>query len=211
MNKFKYEQINIKQNKSESDSFTLNRYRHFLEHFPEGNLDILDVGCNTGRGGEILKKFNINLKITGLDCLKIRLDQLNPSIYTNVICSTTSKIPVPGNKFDVIVAGEFIEHLANEDVKSTLIEFHRILREDGLLMMTTPNPSGMILKLKRGSVIGGAHLSEHRHTDLKQTLINLNFSNIKVYGTGRVSKLVGNKLPIFFYNSYLIIAQKSTY
>jgi ubiquinone/menaquinone biosynthesis C-methylase UbiE len=208
MQEFNYKAINKKQKNSETDPFTPRRYHHFFDHFPKGDLSVLDVGCNTGRGGNVLKQLNPSLLITGLDCLKERLDQLNPDIYQNSICSTTLKIPIAESSFDIIVAGEFIEHLSEYDIKPTLKEFYRILRSNGLLMITTPNPTGIIMKLKGNSVIGGAHLSEHKAVTLKTTLRDLNYKEIKVEGTGRVSKYLGKKLPIFIYNSYLMVAKK---
>ncbi len=209
--KTEYKKINLEQKSSETDTFTPTRYRHFFENFPKGTVDVLDVGCNTGRGGAVLKELNPELNIIGLDCLKERLDRLNPSVYKMAICATTTNIPVLDSSFDVIVAGEFIEHLNYEDVNFTFVEFYRILKESGLLILTTPNPSGIIMKLKGGSVIGGAHLSEHKYNDLKKKLRNFGFSNIKIRGTGRVSTYIGKNMPICFYNSYLLIAKKTSF
>ena len=43
------------QTVSESDTFTFDRYNQFSRHLPLECVRILDVGCNTGRGGEVLK------------------------------------------------------------------------------------------------------------------------------------------------------------
>jgi hypothetical protein len=46
--------VNRGQTISEDDPFTLDRYRQFAKHLSKRAVDILDVGCNTGRGGPYL-------------------------------------------------------------------------------------------------------------------------------------------------------------
>ena len=72
-----YEQINIKQKQSESDPFTKERYRQFYSFFPKQTIKVLDVGCNTGRGGELLKELDKHLILSGLDIVQERLDKLD--------------------------------------------------------------------------------------------------------------------------------------
>ena len=65
---------------SETDSFTPDRYRQMQSHFPEGAKKILDVGCNTGRGGIVLKGINAAYELTGLDCVPERLAALDKQV-----------------------------------------------------------------------------------------------------------------------------------
>jgi hypothetical protein len=51
-------EANRSQEVSESDSFTADRYRQFYRHLPVHAKTVLDVGCNTGRGGAVLKTCN---------------------------------------------------------------------------------------------------------------------------------------------------------
>ena len=46
-----YEQLNTLQQSSEIDPFTIERYNQFFKHLPKTTKTLLDVGCNTGRGG----------------------------------------------------------------------------------------------------------------------------------------------------------------
>ncbi len=50
-----YEQLNVNQSISEVDQFTEERYRLFHRFLPRQIVNILDVGCNTGRGGQFSK------------------------------------------------------------------------------------------------------------------------------------------------------------
>lgn len=66
---------------SEVDSFAEDRYRQMYAHLPGSVQNILDVGCNTGRGGRILKRLNPRLQLLGVDCVKDRIASLDPLVY----------------------------------------------------------------------------------------------------------------------------------
>jgi len=204
-----YEFLNEKQTISENDPFTLERYLQFSKHMPSGRLKVLDVGCNTGRGGMVLKKNNSELILVGLDCVKNRLERLPKALYDSYIYGFSTAINVSDDSFDAICAGEFIEHLVTKDVITSLIEFYRILRPNGVLLLTTPNPNYLRLKLTGGSVLGGAHLSQHRIEELSTTLNQIGFNSILVRGSGKVSRFLGENCPILsLYGSYLLCANK---
>src|ERR1022692_1082935 len=103
-------QSNREQAVSETDSFTPERYRQMFDHIPAQAAKILDVGCNTGRGGAVLKSLNPSLRLTGLDCVPERIFALDRSVYDLGICGFSTKIPVEKTSFDAILGGEFIEH-----------------------------------------------------------------------------------------------------
>lgn len=204
-----YKEINRAQKGSETDSFTLERYRQFYRYFPEQVKTVLDVGCNTGRGGNILKKLNPHLKLVGLDCVDSHLAKIPQEVYYSTICSYSTNIDAPDLSFDVVVSGEFIEHIYPDEVLKTLQEFYRIIRPGGRLLLTTPNPNYLRLKLTGGSVLGGAHVSQHYPADLKQQLKSVGFVNVELRGSGKMTRILGETLPILaFYGSYLTIADR---
>jgi SAM-dependent methyltransferase len=121
-------ELNRGQKVSEIDPFTEGPYKQFVRHLPPGAHDILDVGCNTGRGGVVMKTLHPSLRVTGLDCVPERVQELDPNIYDARICDFTQSISAPSDSFDAIVAGEFNEHLPPDQVDATLCEFFRLLR-----------------------------------------------------------------------------------
>lgn len=193
------------------DPFTLERYKQFAKRLSVETKNVLDVGCNMGRGGKVLKSSNPKLVIFGLDCVQDFLDKLPEDIYSHKIYSkSTTNIPLENSSLDAIVSGEFIEHLYPEDVQQTLYEFHRVLKPGGSLLLTTPNPNYIVLKLTGKSVIGGPHVSEHYPQKLKQQLKDLGFKSIKIFGSGKVSRMLGENFPLLImYGSYLAIAIKA--
>ena len=201
--------LNRQQEYSETDPFTVRRYQQFARHFPRDTRTVLDVGCNIGRGGVTLKAVNPNLRVTGLDCVPERIAALDRTVYEAGICAFAQDIALPSDSFDAIVAGEFIEHLPPDLVFPTLCEFFRLLRLNGVLMLTTPNPFYIRSKLAGTSVLGGAHISQHRPRNLRRRLEDVGFSHVRIRGSGRVSSVVGEWFPILAaYGSYLVRAVK---
>jgi SAM-dependent methyltransferase len=202
-------ELNRGQKVSESDPFTERRYTQFVRHLPPNAHDVLDIGCNTGRGGVVMKALRPSLRITGLDCVPERVEALDPKTYDARICDFTQSISSPSDSFDAIVAGEFIEHLPPHQVDATLWEFFRVLRLRGRLLLTTPNPRYVKLFLAGTSVLGGAHISQHYIGSLRRRLAAVGFSAITIRGSGRVSSILGERIPLrAVYGSYLAYASK---
>ena len=201
--------LNREQEVSETDPFTERRYRQFVGHFSCHTRQVLDVGCNTGRGGAVMKALCPGLRITGVDCVPERVAALDPLCYDAKICGFTHDISLPPDSFDAIVAGEFIEHLPPNLVFPTLCEFFRLLRLHGILLLTTPNPRYLRNKLRGKSVLGGAHVSQHYIESLKRRLMDIGFSSIMIRGSGRVSITLGELFPLrSVYGSYFVKASK---
>jgi SAM-dependent methyltransferase len=201
--------LNREQEISEVDPFTEHRYHQFVRHFSPRTREVLDVGCNTGRGGAIMKALLPGLRITGMDCVPERVAALDELVYETKICGFTNAIPLAAESFDAIVAGEFIEHLPPDQVYPTLCEFFRLLRLKGSLLLTTPNPRYLKNKLRGISVLGGAHISQHYIGNLRRRLRDIGFSGIKIRGSGRVSTVLGERFPFrAVYGSYLAKATK---
>jgi 2-polyprenyl-3-methyl-5-hydroxy-6-metoxy-1,4-benzoquinol methylase len=204
----KYIAQNLEQAVSETDPFTGERYVQFHHFLPKDAKSILDIGANTGRGGQRLAELNPFYKLTALDCVQSRLDAL-PECYGRAICGLSNAIPAEDRSFDAIVAGEFLEHLYPSDVDPTLCEFQRVLKVQGRLLMTTPNPAYVRLWLSGGTVYTVSHLTQHRPTDLKTRLRMHGFSRVRIYGSGKVSRYLGYYFPIrALYGSYLITGDK---
>ena len=201
--------LNAAQVESESDPFTPERYRQFARWVPATAREVLDVGCNTGRGGSALKAIRPELKITGLDLLQSRLDRLPKDAYSGVLCGSATQIPCADESFDAVVAGEFIEHLPAPMAMPFLMEAFRVLRLGGVLALTTPNPGDWKLRWRGGSVLGGSHVSQHHPQTMKLQFLMAGYNAVCVRGTGKVSSVLGTWLPpLNLYGSYMVIGRK---
>lgn len=208
MNRDLYEKQNIQQTVAVSDTFSTRRYTQFARHLPGKFVDILDIGCAEGAGGNMLKTLRPDIRLTGLDCVEERLARL-PDTYDSRILGLSNEIPLDDQSMDAVVAGEFLEHLYPSDVDKTLCEFQRVLRIGGILLMTTPNPYSIKMRLRRGTVYGPAHLTQHYPKVLVFRLKLHGFSHIRVKGSGKAMALFGEHIPwLPIYGSYLIAATK---
>lgn len=203
-------EANRSQRVSETDSFTPARYRQMQSHLPKHARKILDVGCNTGRGGGVLKAINPEYEMTGLDCVPERLAALDKAVYQQTICGFSNEIPIRDKSFDAIVGGEFIEHVPPSQINATLAEFFRVLRLKGRLLLTTPNPNYLKNRLKNLSVLQEeSHLTQHYPDALAFRMRLIGFSHISIFGTGKVSSYLGPHFPwLSIYGSYLIQGDK---
>lgn len=114
----------------------LHRYAIAIEYVE--NRIVLDVASGDGYGTNLLAKKAE--KVWGLD-----ID--NQSIHNAIKVYKTenlkfdigsiTKMPYPNNMFDVVVCFETIEHIIEYD--QALTEMKRVLKKDGILLMSTPN------------------------------------------------------------------------
>jgi len=97
---------------------------------------ILDAGCGDGELSKKIKEIT-RAQVYGVD---ISLKICKPAQQKGIIvkeADLSKKIPFEDNFFDMVFTSEVIEHLINPD--NFLKETKRILKDDGVLILTTPN------------------------------------------------------------------------
>jgi 2-polyprenyl-3-methyl-5-hydroxy-6-metoxy-1,4-benzoquinol methylase len=104
---------------------------------PNGSL--LDFGAGVGTfAKELLRTFNLT-KLVGADLMP-RPDELPESIEW-IQSDLNDSLLLPDASFDVITAVEVIEHLENP--RAVFRELQRLLRPDGILVLSTPNQESL--------------------------------------------------------------------
>ena len=99
------------------------------------NKKVLDMGC---RDGILTRHFIEHNEVTGLDIDKQALKACRENLKIKTKWADFSlQIPIPTSSFDVVVAGEVIEHLPYPEI--TIAEISRILKPEGLFIGSVPN------------------------------------------------------------------------
>ena len=111
--------------------------RKAVEAFLKGRISrsgqILDVGAGTGGNYHLLSQFG---DYCGVEPSAEAREWAKSKGVENLVSGTAEKIPYPPQTFDLVVALDVLEHL-KEDL-AALEEFHRVLRDRGLLLITVP-------------------------------------------------------------------------
>ncbi|RJP78380.1 MAG: class I SAM-dependent methyltransferase [Candidatus Zixiibacteriota bacterium] len=139
---------------------------------------VLDLGCNTGYGSQILARSAA--RVTGVDVsgkaiALARKRYAGPGIAFHVIDGM--HLPFEGSEFEVVVSFQVIEHIA--DHARYLGELRRVLAPEGLAVFTTPNAR---LRLAPGMKPWNEfHVREFDHAELAELLVGY-FPHVEVYG-----------------------------
>jgi len=135
-------------------------YKSLLNPFLKNNVKLLDIGCYTADLLKLLPKYidyyGIDYDETALEIAKkrgakvIKLDLENEQIPLN-------------QKFDIIVCTEILEHL--KDPEKILIQIKRLLKEEGVVIISLPNECTIYHRLKVlfGKGIDGTGFAPHYH------------------------------------------------
>jgi SAM-dependent methyltransferase len=115
----------------------VHRYLYSMP-FVEGK-DVLDIACGEGYGSALLARKAKTVAGIDIDDESISKAKKNYSSQFRLTFSIGSllSIPVPDASIDVITCFESIEHVTDHD--QVMNEFKRILKADGLLLLSTPN------------------------------------------------------------------------
>ncbi|RDY23271.1 class I SAM-dependent methyltransferase [Romboutsia maritimum] len=104
------------------------------------NKVVLDAACGEGYGTNILSKEAS--KVYGIDISKESIEHAKKKYESKNIEFTEAsieKLPFEDNSFDVIVSFETIEHVNINIQKKFLSEVKRVLKKDGIFLVSTPN------------------------------------------------------------------------
>lgn len=127
---------------------------------------VLDLGCVRHSADFALSDPNwlhkhiglVASRVVGVDYLQKDVDILRERGYNVVYGDVTAQLAIH-EKFDLIIAGDLIEHLSNFD--GFIKNLKNLLKEDGRIIISTPNPFYIDLfffvSLKRSYIINPEH------------------------------------------------------
>ena len=97
--------------------------------------EVLIIGC--GSKGE-MSILNRKCEGVGIDLSQTAIEKTKKDFpqFQYYVCDACN-LPLPNSKFNCVVCSETIEHVENP--QKLLKEVKRVLRKDGILVLTTPN------------------------------------------------------------------------
>ncbi len=142
---------------------------------------VLDVGCFIGYGAtRIFPQAKEIIAIDGDDnALEFaRQNRFIPNAKFEKV--DARRLPFYNETFDRVIAFQLIEHIPPNEVSSFLCEVRRVLKEKGLLFITTPNRKFRLMPFQRP--FNPEHYQEFTAKGLLEVL-KTNFEDVVIKGT----------------------------
>ena len=104
---------------------------------------VLDVACGEGYGTALLAGMAAEVTGVDIDAPTVERARATYGSRANVrfIDGSATALPLADGSVDIVVSFETIEHVTAEDQPRMLGEFLRVLTEEGLLILSSPNRS----------------------------------------------------------------------
>lgn len=154
---------------------------------------VLDFGCGSGYGTHLMAEHCQS--IVGVD---IAADAINFATqhytgdnleYRQIRNIETTPLPFDDGSFDTVISFQVMEHI--EQVDKYLDEIHRVVREDGVVIIATPDRSTRLFSGQRPW--NEYHVVEYGTEDFRARLTN-KFSDIELYGMSARDEVIDIEL-----------------
>ncbi len=140
---------------------------------------ILDVGCGTGYGSAYLAAQGA-LSVEGIDVSVEGIAYARKHFHLGNLTyqvADATRIPFSDDLFDLCVSFEVIEHIEND--RAYLKEMKRVLNQNGVLILSTPNKSKSSPDSEQP--LNSFHVREYRYEDLYAVLTS-EFDYVQILG-----------------------------
>ena len=112
-----------------------NTLKKLLKHvLPIDNLNVLDIGCGSGRYVKILS--DLGAKVTGIDISKRIIDRCKHN-YPNIqfFNSSLQNFKFNSDKFDLILSSTTLQHIPDNEKKEAFKKISNLLNDKGSLLI----------------------------------------------------------------------------
>lgn len=106
----------------------------------------LHIGCGLNKKDSTTDVFN------SPDWYEVRLD-INPSVNPDIVSSIQDMSAIDDDSFDAVYSSHNIEHIYSFDVLKTFNEIHRVLKNDGFLILTCPDLKAICSLIADGKIL----------------------------------------------------------
>jgi ubiquinone/menaquinone biosynthesis C-methylase UbiE len=114
------------------------KYMKFLRKGSSSSpLKMLDVGC--GEGYYVRDAIEEGINAYGIDISTHALENALAEVKDRITFGSITEIPFSDEEFDVMTAFDVIEHIHPKDTLNAITEIRRVLKPDGIVIITTPS------------------------------------------------------------------------
>jgi SAM-dependent methyltransferase len=156
------------------------RRAFLLAHVAPG-ARVLDLGCGDGRFGAELRAAGAD--VVGADVAQEAVRRARARGVDAVVVPEDGPLPFAEDAFDVVWAGEVLEHVA--DVVGLLAEVRRVLRWGATLLVTTPWHGRLVVAPDHHFDPRSDHLRFFSARTLRGVLEDAGFADVRVRASGR--------------------------
>lgn len=157
------------------------------------NKSILDFGCGTGYGSHFLSQYCTHVTAIDISHEAIKYGESNYKAanleFKKVSPIEHGRLPFEDKTFETVVSFQVLEHLA--DLQKYFDEIWRVLKDDGVLVLATPDRSTRLFKGQKPWNV--FHLHEYRPGELADKM-QMRFESIKLFGMSARDDLLAGEL-----------------
>ncbi|EIM63804.1 class I SAM-dependent methyltransferase [Desulfobacter postgatei] len=165
------------------------RFKKIKELFPDTTGTILDIGC--GKGLLLKALEDINWKVHGIELSETSALYAKKKLNIKIATQMLDTCNFPSNHFDLVTMFHSLEHM--KEPKKILKEIHRVLSDDGILLIEVPKFDSLFSKLFK---------EKWFHLDLPRHLYHFENFSIKKILKDSGFQIIDHKNFAFFYDIF---------
>jgi len=185
--------------KVEPDLLNEHLSRYLFARGFASSRQVLDLGCGTGYGSAILAESAMSVfavDISRETIVYARENYAQPGI--DFLVANCTQLPVRSESLDLVVCFEVVEHLSEQE--RLLDEISRVLKQDGLLVISTPN---RLYYTEERQEINPYHTHEFDHEEFSSYLKRC-FEEVEICFQNQVSSIfLGGPEPSRALNTHI--------